>query len=162
MVCDVWIGERRIRTVNVHLDSLAHETCHRPEQLRRAAELIKEVGCGIIAGDFNPVQEFDQRLVEENGLKDAWEVVTRGEEGYTWYQPETKFPGEQRFPPCRMDKVVYIGSLKPVEMRILEPGYVHIESGSTMGPDGAERIDVERIAWSDHSGLFCELQIEDE
>ncbi|KIY62241.1 hypothetical protein CYLTODRAFT_459152 [Cylindrobasidium torrendii FP15055 ss-10] len=78
-----------LRLFNVHLESLDSQL-RRSFQMSVLAHLLREPGCsgGVIAGDFNPVQPSDLKLVKEHGLVDAW-VALRGDtaepgEGDTW------------------------------------------------------------------------------
>lgn len=158
LCCDIlWDRDTRIRLVNVHLDSLPIQPNQRPHQVATAASLLRTpgVGCGVIAGDWNPVSEQDMALLQENGLVDAWERLHPGEDGFTWGLDGDSQP----FPPARLDKVAMLG-LKPLDIQILHPE----TSSATIGSEN-ELIagnDGEGVPWSDHSGLLCSLILDDE
>lgn len=157
LCCDIfWGTETRIRLVNVHLDSLPIQPNRRPLQAAIAANLLRTagVGCGVIAGDWNPLSEDDMALVEENGLVDAWRMLRPGEDGYTWGLDGKSEP----FPPGRLDKVALLG-LKPLDIQVLHPETLP-EAGGSEGETMAGN-DREGVLWSDHSGLFCSFVIDD-
>ncbi|EEU47561.1 uncharacterized protein NECHADRAFT_35874 [Fusarium vanettenii 77-13-4] len=132
----------RLRLINVHLDSLALERSRRPEQLSIAAEMLRETGKGLIAGDFNPVLPEDNTLVAYNGLVDAWTKVHDSEPGFTW-----GVDGKQAFPPGRLDKIAILG-LQPHEIEVMHPGVIE-----------KEEFGVGQVPWSDHSGLRCTFEV---
>ncbi|KAF7628618.1 hypothetical protein AFLA_003969 [Aspergillus flavus NRRL3357] len=76
LCCDIFVSfgrERsptRVRLVNVHLDSLPIKPSHRPRQISIISSFLRSAGCGLVAGDFNPVLEEDATLLESNGLTD--------------------------------------------------------------------------------------------
>ena len=87
---DVDIGEQRpVRFCNTHLESLALEPPYRPVQLALCSHYLhaEEVHGGVVAGDFNAIQDFDSSLHTENKLKDAY-LELGGDEakGQTWGQ----------------------------------------------------------------------------
>lgn len=157
LCCDIFLGkETRIRLVNVHLDSLPIQPNLRPRQVAVAASLLRTagVGCGVIAGDWNPVSEVDTSLVQENRLVDAWERLRPGEDGFTWGLDGKGEP----FPPGRLDKVVVLG-LKLLDIQVIHTGNLSAAPGSgkeTMAGNG-----VDGVPWSDHSGLFCSFIIDE-
>lgn len=130
-----------VRTVNVHLDSLAHDPSHRPEQVRLAAQSIGAAGGhGLIAGDWNSVLPIDDSLCAANKLTDAWEAVHPDKDGFTWnWDGRSKEP----FPPNRLDKIAMLG-LRCTEIEVLEPGTLEGEGG---------------VDWSDHCGLLAEVGV---
>ncbi|KAK9446677.1 Endonuclease/exonuclease/phosphatase [Limtongia smithiae] len=140
LCCDVFVPSSStcIRLINVHLDSLAHIPSRRVRQISISATLLKEVGHGLIAGDFNPVLRDDKNLVPLNNLTDAWLKLHRGEPGYTW-----GINRNEAFPPNRLDKVALFG-LVAHSIEIMNPGI--LEKGEA-GEDA--------LPWSDHSGLNC-------
>ncbi|KFY64155.1 hypothetical protein V496_03453 [Pseudogymnoascus sp. VKM F-4515 (FW-2607)] len=140
--------EKRIRLVNVHLDSLAIVPSFRPQQLATVASSLHSAERGIIAGDFNPVLPEDNTLVEENGLIDAWQELRKGEDGFTW-----GIDGKQAYPPKRMDKVALLG-LVARDIEVMDPGTVVEPGGQDVGQGGG-RV----LPWSDHSGLRCTFQL---
>jgi tyrosyl-DNA phosphodiesterase 2 len=109
-------GTSRIRFCNTHLESLAFEPPYRPPQVELCAQYLKakEVDGGIMAGDFNAIQDFDKHLHSDNGLKDAYlELGGREEDaqnGHTWGQ-QAATAQRERFGTSRMDKVFYTGRL---------------------------------------------------
>lgn len=158
LCCDIfWSTQKRVRLINVHLDSLPIQPNQRPHQVAIAANLLRTagVGRGVIAGDWNPVSEDDTALVERNRLVDAWERLRPGEDGYTWGLNEKS---EEPFPPARLDKVAVLG-LKPLDIQVLHPGTLP----ESRGPGGKTTAgnDREGVPWSDHSGLFCSFVIDD-
>lgn len=142
-----------IRLVNVHLDSLALRPSHRPGQIATAASALRDAGCGLVAGDFNPVLPEDQTLVTDNGLVDAWTATCGPTGGETWGADRQK-----RYAPRRMDKVAMLG-LDVEAIDILRPGVI---SSQPMGPDhpgnGPKTHSSQSVVpWSDHSGIRCVL-----
>ncbi|KFY33844.1 hypothetical protein V494_07277 [Pseudogymnoascus sp. VKM F-4513 (FW-928)] len=149
-------GEKCVRLVNVHLDSLAIIPSYRPSQLATVASILRDAERGIVAGDFNPVLPEDKTLVEENGLVDAWQELRKGEDGFTW-----GIDGKQAYPPIRMDKIALLG-LVVRDIEVMDPGTVADPHGrgdlrgigeglSQDTEQGADRL----LPWSDHSGLKC-------
>jgi len=130
-----------IRVINTHLESLPMGAPARPQQMTLLTGLLKVNGIegGVIAGDMNPVSPSDVNLVPTLGLRDSWKRGDLDPNGFTWgYQPP------ERFPPTRMDKVVYLP----------RKGYKL---------DEPERIGVGLTAgtmWtSDHFGLVTTLRL---
>ncbi|KAL2752703.1 hypothetical protein ACRALDRAFT_1077862 [Sodiomyces alcalophilus JCM 7366] len=163
LCCDVHVvpplgndgGSRKasacIRLVNVHLDSLAIRPSHRPAQLAAVASAVRDAGCGVVAGDFNPVLPEDQTLVADNGLVDAW-VQMRGQtHGYTWGAD-----GGTRHGPRRLDKVAMTG-LDVEAIDVLHPGVVSSRpmGWSHRGDNSESQASPPVVPWSDHSGLRC-------
>lgn len=132
----------RLRLINVHLDSLALEPSRRPKQLSITAEMLRDTGKGLIAGDFNPVLPEDNTLVADNGLVDAWVKLHDSEPGFTW-----GVDGKQAFPPGRLDKITMLG-LQPHEIEVIHPGVIE-----------KEEFGVGQVPWSDHSGLRCTFEV---
>ena len=96
-----------LRIANVHLESLPEGTSKRPEQLLSTAELLRADGvqAGVVAGDMNPIDSRDASLPAEASLTDAYQGAEDDESAFTWgYQPRNRFPA------CRMDKILYTGS----------------------------------------------------
>lgn len=129
-------AETRIRLINVHLDSLPCYPSFRPRQLSIVTSFLRSADCGLVAGDFNPVQEEDATLIQENGLVDAWLELRQEESGFTW-----GVDGKAPFPPNRMDRVATVG-LKPLDIEVMHPEAIR-----------------ERLPWSDHSGLKYSFEI---
>ncbi|CAK5277564.1 unnamed protein product, partial [Mycena citricolor] len=143
----------RLRIANTHLESLrGFGDAARPKQLAKIAKLLTAPGIdgGVVAGDMNCIAPTDQDLAEKVGLADAW-VKKEGDEsnaegddtgeadGHTWgYQPKN------RFPPRRMDKVLFAGNVSATIVQRVGVG-----------------LRVERYknpVWvSDHYGLLASL-----
>ncbi|KAJ5959526.1 uncharacterized protein N7479_006676 [Penicillium vulpinum] len=165
LFCDLFVpsstdtSTTRVRFANVHLDSLPIRPSHRPQQLSIVSSFLRSTGCGLVAGDFNPVLDEDAVLIENNGLTDAWMALRPADPGYTWGAD-----GKQRFPPNRMDRVAMIG-LKAREIEVFEPGRV----GELDGGQGTERdADIPEseqtepaaaMPWSDHHALLCSFRV---
>ena len=78
-----------IRLWNTHLESLVAYPRLRPGQVELASQYLhgRFMDAGMIAGDFNAIEEFDRTLYVEHGLKDAYLEnggVEDHEGGYTW------------------------------------------------------------------------------
>lgn len=157
LCCDVlYDSTARIRLINVHLDSLFIQPSRRPRQVAIAADLLRTAGVsyGVIAGDWNPVMEEDEDLVQKNGLTDAWEYLHPDENGFTWGLNGKGAP----FPPSRLYKIVILG-LRLLEIRVIHAGMVTTANGSDR-----ERVlggGKEDVPWSDHSGLLCSYNLGD-
>jgi tyrosyl-DNA phosphodiesterase 2 len=131
-------AETRVRLVNVHLDSLPSYPSRRPQQLSIVASFLRSADCGLVAGDFNPVQEEDATLIQKNGLVDAWLELRPDDPGFTW-----GVDGKAPFPPNRMDRVAMIG-LKVHDIEVMHPETISART----------RIQtMVQVPWSDHSGL---------
>ena len=147
---------RRLRVVNTHLESLLEGTSSRAVQLGVITDLLRDTEAGgIVGGDMNAIAPSDTTLPAQNGLLDAWEEEQRRDRGWregpeeeeefedggmTWgYQPAC------RFPPGRLDKILYTesGAFEVKGIRRLGMGL--------MTPYGG---------WvSDHYGLLCEVEV---
>ncbi|KAJ5686541.1 hypothetical protein N7536_009160 [Penicillium majusculum] len=161
LFCDLFVpsstdpaSTTRVRLANVHLDSLPLRPSHRPRQLSIVSSFLRSAGCGLIAGDFNPVLDEDAALVETNGLTDAWMALRSEEPGYTWGAD-----GKQRFPPNRMDKIAMLG-LKARGIDILEARRVGELEGRQdtqidMNIPEDQQTEPTAALWSDHHGLLC-------
>ncbi|GKZ25933.1 hypothetical protein AbraIFM66951_002457 [Aspergillus brasiliensis] len=140
LCCDIFVSSpkeptpTRIRLVNVHLDSLPIKPSHRPRQVSIVSSLLRDAGQGLVAGDFNPVLDEDNGLLEKSGLVDAWTSLKPEEPGFTW-----GVDGKQPFPPNRLDRIGILG-LRSHDIKTLEPKPI---SGSS---------DDEPL-WSDHHAL---------
>jgi tyrosyl-DNA phosphodiesterase 2 len=109
-------GDKVVRLCNVHLDSMKHAKCFRPKQVALAAEYMRDdaVHGAALAGDCNSIVPADRTLHEENGLKDAFLELggkEDTEEGYTWGRQSRKSEME-KYPPDRLDKVMFCGNLR--------------------------------------------------
>ncbi|KAM0355698.1 hypothetical protein ACHAPU_000083 [Fusarium lateritium] len=138
LCCDIFVPSLshkiQLRLINVHLDSLPTQPSKRPGQLSIVANLLREAGHGLVAGDFNAVLPQDDTLIQDNRLVDAWIELHEHDSGLTW-----GVDGKQRFPAGRLDKVAIFG-LRAIDIKVLHPGTI-------TGHDGRA------IPWSDHSGL---------
>jgi tyrosyl-DNA phosphodiesterase 2 len=139
-----------IRLMNVHLDSLWGALPYRAQQMAILANVLREPECsgGIIAGDFNAISPEDHRLVDKNGLVDAW-VALHGKAvpgGATWGVGVERRDGLGL---GRLDKVAMMG-LKAMEMQVLRPGTIEVPR------PGEKSVE---IPWSDHCGLRCTFTI---
>lgn len=107
-----------VRLCNTHLESLALDPPMRPAQMKLIAKYLHDdnVHAGVVAGDFNAIQEFDYTLHEAAGvnLKDAFLELggkEHSEEGFTWGQQAATVLREQ-FGCSRMDKVYFCGGVQ--------------------------------------------------
>jgi tyrosyl-DNA phosphodiesterase 2 len=153
LCCDIFVpspntecATTRVRLVNVHLDSLPIRPSFRPQQISIVSSFIHAAGCGLVAGDFNPVLDEDATLIESNGLTDAWASLHPKDSGYTWGTD-----GKQLFPPARLDKIALLG-LSPHKMKTLEPKSLVDLDTSILSQTPTEE---DRPVWSDHHGLLC-------
>ncbi|KAH7320581.1 Endonuclease/exonuclease/phosphatase [Stachybotrys elegans] len=140
----------RIRLINVHLDSLPIKPSRRPQQLSIASSFLRSARRGIVAGDFNPVMEEDDTLVQDNHLDDAWTTLNPDQPGHTWGTD-----GKQPFPACRLDKVALTG-LRAHAIRIVPAEQL----GD--GPEESQSLSLSEsnLSWSDHHALVCSFGIE--
>ncbi|KAJ5351667.1 hypothetical protein N7452_000641 [Penicillium brevicompactum] len=137
----------RVRLINVHLDSLPIQPFFRPRQISIISSYIHSAGCGVVAGDFNPVLEEDNLLIDKNHLTDAWGILRPEDPGYTW-----GVDGDQPFPPYRLDKVAVVG-LTPSSIETLQPGRL-----GTLDSGSQQAESPEDVPWSDHHGLLCSIK----
>ncbi|KAL9604806.1 MAG: hypothetical protein Q9219_000254 [cf. Caloplaca sp. 3 TL-2023] len=149
-----------VRICNTHLESLVADPPLRPAQMAIVAEHLHEpaVHAGIVAGDFNAIQEFDRTLHVDNDLKDAYLELggqEDAEEGYTWGH-HVSAEQRNRFGCSRMDKVFYCGGVR-VE------GLQRIGVGVKL--DESERAQIK--SWrppeyvTDHYGLMADFSVDD-
>ena len=138
----------RVRLINVHLDSLPIQPSFRPRQISIISSYIHSAGCGVVAGDFNPVLEEDNLLIDKNHLTDAWGILRPEDPGYTW-----GVDGDQPFPPNRLDKVAVVG-LTPSSIETLQPGRL-----GTLDSGSQQAESPEDVPWSDHHGLLCSIKL---
>ena len=129
------------RLLNVHLEPREMHF-RRSLQMMELVRLLREPRSkgGIIAGTFNAIFPEDHRLVDTNGLLDAWVALhgSTGPDGATWGVGVQLEGGRKA---GRLDKVVMLG-LKPDEIEVLQPGL--IRPGRP---------------WSAHCGLHCTFTI---
>ncbi|OBT94348.1 hypothetical protein VE01_07743 [Pseudogymnoascus verrucosus] len=112
---------KTLRIGNTHLESLVSNPPLRPAQFATSTRNLRApwICAGILAGDFNAIQDFDRTLHNENKLNDAFLALGGLEdsvEGHTWgYQCAKVLM--QRFGPSRMDKVLFCGEIRVDESR---------------------------------------------
>lgn len=161
---DVRLGKKdeKVRFCNTHLESLAINPPLRPAQMQMVARQLheQEVYAGIVAGDFNAIQPFDNNLHKDgsNNLKDAF-IELGGEEhseqGFTWGQQATTVLREQ-FGCSRMDKVYFCGHAEIISFErfgkdVLMEGEDECKQLIELGFDKP---------WiTDHLGIKAEIQI---
>ena len=140
-----------LRFCNTHLESLRAEPPLRPAQVKLASEHLKDanVDGGVIAGDFNAIQDFDQTLHTANGLGDAFLEgggKEGSEEGWTWGM-QSMYDARQRFGCSRMDKIWYCGRAKVENLEKIGTGVK------------VEVKDAEHLYVTDHLGLMADLTV---
>ncbi|KAK2611962.1 hypothetical protein QQS21_002068 [Conoideocrella luteorostrata] len=139
-----------LRLLNVHLDSLGDMKHYRAQQMTLLADMLREPGCsgGLIAGDFNAISAADDKLINDNGLVDAWIALrgVAGSAGNTWGAGIHKQDGPKR---KRLDKVALMG-LTALDMKVIRPGLLQV-------PIACGRFY--KVPWSDHCGLTCNFSL---
>ena len=145
-----WKTPTTSRICNTHLESLRADPPLRPAQLSLASRYLKDptVSGGIVAGDFNAIQDFDLMLHTNDGLRDAHLEAGReeaAEEGWTWGMQSMYGQGE-RYGCKRMDKILFSGEL---EVRRLERFGMGVQID---GMEGGPPIYV-----TDHLGLMADV-----
>ncbi|KAJ3500736.1 hypothetical protein NLJ89_g9658 [Agrocybe chaxingu] len=183
-----------LRIANVHLESLRGSSdAARVRQLASVASFLSasKIHAGLVGGDMNPIAPSDPGLPTRLGLLDAWVechapptnvspeerkekrqaveddgFISRGGEayddpaGHTWgYQPTN------RFPPRRMDKVLFVGGLKAEKIEKIGVGLKVVpETGDDEEEEEEEEEaqEMERSpVWvSDHYGLLARFQVQ--
>jgi len=147
----------KVRVANTHLESLpGHGDKVRTDQLTSISQSLSspDVDGGLVGGDMNAISPSDFNLPEEVGLLDAWTMgmkdpddgrAAQAELGHTWgYQPRSKFP------PNRLDKILFVGCLRVAEMKRIGVG-LKVSDGN-----GREGLN----AWvSDHYGLQVKVVV---
>ena len=136
-------GHPVLRLCNTHLESLRADPPLRPAQVARASQQLQLTDCGIMAGDFNAIEDFDVSLHLENDMLDTFLELghqDEAEEGWTWGMHSES---GKKYGCRRMDKVLFRGNLK-------------IESLERLG--GGLKVDVGK--WgsqyvTDHLGLVA-------
>jgi tyrosyl-DNA phosphodiesterase 2 len=159
-------GERdaKIRLCNTHLESLiVNPTTLRSDQVADCTAQLRAPGIhgGVLAGDFNAIQPFDRTLHSDNGLTDAYLALggkEDGEEGHTWGYQSRK--GEmERYPPRRMDKVVFCGGIWVEGLERVGIGAEVEEKQKRDMRDEAGVLGEEELYWiTDHYGLMCTVK----
>lgn len=139
-----------LRLCNTHLESLPAYPPLRPDQVAIVSRALRDptVDAGVVAGDFNAIEDFDLTLHAKNGLKDAY-LESGGEDpnedGWTWGMQSSK--REQDAYGCkRLDKMLFCGQ---IAIKTLE----RIGAG----------VKVENIGQfvTDHLGLMANLVLEE-
>jgi len=142
-----------LRFCNTHLESLVAQPPLRPAQVKLAARYLKDpaVDGGVMAGDFNAMQDFDRTLHSVNGLKDAY-LESGGEEGseegWTWGMHSPNGKGGP-FGCKRMDKILYCGRAKVENLEKIGAGV------RADGPEGGQFA-------TDHLGLMADVIVAEE
>lgn len=139
------------RLASVHLESLPEGAGARPRQLRAVASALKEEQCfgGMVCGDMNAIQESDRNTPAEVGLLDAFQG--EDSEGLTWgFQPKC------RFPPGRLDKILYTPALD-TSFSVDAPALVGVGLCASVPREGGNNN--ESVWASDHYGLATTLSI---
>lgn len=154
----------RLRLCNVHLESgssRGEDPPLRASQLKAVSEVLHQeaVSAGITLGDFNPVDKYDEHLPSVNRLEDAYLWLDKDDgggydsddEGHTWgHQPLN--PKARRYPPKRMDKVLYCGAIRPTRFQRVGVG-ARVEDEHGKATTGM-------YDWiTDHYGLCCEFEL---
>ncbi|KAL8758315.1 MAG: hypothetical protein Q9184_003961 [Pyrenodesmia sp. 2 TL-2023] len=147
-----------IRLCNTHLESLRSDTPLRPAQLAVVAKQLHDssVRGGLVAGDFNAIQDFDRTLHGENGLKDSYLELggqEDSEEGYTWGQQVHTWLRE-RYGCTRMDKVLYCGDLRVDGLQRIGVG-VKVEESERAKLRNAGAMEYV----TDHYGLMADVTV---
>lgn len=76
-----------MRFYNAHLENLAQQLRRNPSQMLTCAKYLHDeaVHGGVVAGDLNTIQPFDDTLHLESGLGDAWSKFgDKADGGNTW------------------------------------------------------------------------------
>jgi len=160
-----------LRAGSTHLESLLIGEAQRPIQLRTIASLLREPGVvtGIVGGDMNAISPGDKDLPSKPGiqLSDTWDLEPmQGKrtgvfglgQGHTWgYQPPS------RFPPGRLDKLLYTGSASFVCMKgesLLRRVGVNVEYKVTRDDLDGPYLPTHDERWiSDHFGLAVTMMV---
>jgi tyrosyl-DNA phosphodiesterase 2 len=171
---------RIIRLCNTHLESLALDPPLRPPQVALVASYLNPSQstsstvsgsgsgsggdgvphAGLMAGDFNAIQDFDRTLHTENGLEDAYLALGGAEdsdEGFTWGQ-QAATTLRERFGCSRMDKVFYRGGVRVLRFARFGAG-VELD-----GLDMREKyaaLGFDRPWITDHLGIVAEFDVVD-
>ncbi|KAF1967273.1 hypothetical protein BU23DRAFT_592704 [Bimuria novae-zelandiae CBS 107.79] len=142
LCCDVFAKNAsqkensRVRLVNVHLDSLHTIPLLRMQQVWIVTQFMRSAGCGVVAGDFDPLFQEDEKVLQINGLVDSWASFRQWDPGYTWGLSEE----EQLLFSSRLGKVV-VYSLAAANIDMLPVS--SIQHGDTA------------LDFSQHHGICC-------
>lgn len=151
---------KTLRVCATHLESLVARPPIRPGQLATAAKFLHQADIGILAGDLNAIEPFDQTLHLENNLKDAY--LERGgqegdEAGMTWGQMAFKWQRE-RFGLTRMDKVLFCGQVELLNFGTFGMG-VEVEDEADR-QEMVIKLDGLEKAWvTDHLGIRADFSV---
>jgi tyrosyl-DNA phosphodiesterase 2 len=150
--------EKVLRLCNVHLESLASNPPIRPTQFASLAphlQTTEMVHASIMAGDTNANRPYDRTLPAEHSLSDAYLALGGVEgdaEGHTWgYQS-----GRTHYPPTRLDKILFTGSVKAAKLERFGVGVMVDDVGAR---SRLENIGEEEYV-TDHYGLRATFEIE--
>ena len=105
----------------------------------------------IFAGDMNLCDESEQDAPERHGFQDAWRVL-HGSSGETGNTFGITWSSEKKVTPSRLDRVVFMGELRPVRFEILftTPLELDGELREILGHD---------VYLSDHAGVLAEFEM---
>ena len=126
----------------------------RPAQVKLASRYLKDptVSGGVIAGDFNAIEDLDLSLHTVNGLQDAYldaDKEESAEEGWTWGMQSMYGQGE-KYGCKRMDKILFCGGAR---VKGIERFGMGIKTPEINGVS---------LFVTDHLGLMAEILLEDE
>ncbi|KAL4924810.1 endonuclease/exonuclease/phosphatase family protein [Aspergillus undulatus] len=168
-----------LRVCNTHLESLGSGIEVRPVQLKLASDFMHGINdndtdggteyqlpkphAAILAGDLNAFAPTDAAAPGECNLNDAF-LATDGKENtekaYTWGYQQASWSG-QKFPPARMDKVLFCGGVEALSFKKIGEGlkttldtYHSDDSGKDDASDRFEKVWV-----TDHLGLMADFRI---
>ncbi|KAH8675538.1 Endonuclease/exonuclease/phosphatase [Xylariales sp. PMI_506] len=161
---DVALGQDQakvIRLCNTHLESLALEPPFRPLQVQIMAKYMHadEIDGAVAAGDFNAIQDSDEKLHSDNVLKDAYLELggqEHSDQGYTWGQQAATLLRE-RFGCSRMDKVYYCG--QPLGLRSFERFGQGVVLEDKEQQDELVGLGFDKAWITDHLGIKVEFDI---
>jgi tyrosyl-DNA phosphodiesterase 2 len=153
-----------VRLCNTHLESLKAHPRLRPGQVELASQYLHAqfMDAGVIAGDFNAIEEFDRTLHTEYGLKDAYLEnggVEGSEDGYTWGMQSGESGRQYGF--SRLDKVLFCGKIQVKNLRRFVAG-IKIEVGEDEEVEGLGEGEGSETGQfiTDHLGLMTDLYLE--
>lgn len=159
-LCSSSSGDAKyLRLCNVHLDS-SYGTM-RPVQWKALAKHLQSgaegVAASILAGDCNANQPRDRTEPQDNGFKDAYLELGRGEgdeEGATWGFQSLSW---ERWGRQRLDKEVFWGDVRVRKLDRMGVG-VQVE-------DEAARSEIKSLGElpfvTDHYGLMGDFEVQD-
>jgi len=152
-----------VRVINAHLVATAgaRGIAMRDYQIHVAATMGQKSPAAsssqlprvIFSGDMNLADDSEQNTPERHGFHDAWSELhgRSGDQGHTFglHYPQTM---EKAYPPKRLDRIVYIGSLLPTRFEIMftEPLAIPPSLRELLGHD---------VHLSDHAGVLAEFSL---